>query len=189
MDDTDMRFWPISGIEGLVRSVGSGGGAGLLSSIMIPGESLGVSPSSTAQSSLLVLLLSPVELRRGHDSTTGLRWLYEEEVLDFAADGLRWGDGIEMLAQSEWVSVVPGSACRLFLVVVGARGPAAEVRLCADEQEEVVRGLGGGFGFALMLVLVLVFVLVFVLVLVLVVAGFELGLGLGLGLGLTWMMW
>ena len=58
IEDTDIRFDSISDIEGLCLSAGSGNWESFgVSSAMFPGESLGVSKSSTAKSSLLVLLL------------------------------------------------------------------------------------------------------------------------------------
>ena len=66
-----------------------------------------MSSSSTAKSSLLILLLGPGLTPCLHTSEAPeFRWLYVEEVRDRGKDG----GGIEMLARSQWASVVPGSA-------------------------------------------------------------------------------
>ena len=77
----------------------------------MPGDNLGVSKSSTAISSLLVFRLGPDPCAQSPE--TLVRWLYVEEFRDLGA-GRAEGGGIEMLARSEWASVVPGSAYRPF---------------------------------------------------------------------------
>ena len=56
MDETDMRLEPRSESDGAARNAGSGSEECLKSSAILPGASFGVSVSSTAKSSLLVLL-------------------------------------------------------------------------------------------------------------------------------------
>jgi hypothetical protein len=109
IDDTDMRLdGSMSDIEGRGRNAASGSWECLLSSVIAPGESLGVSKSVIEQSSLLgLLLVSPTPVL-GLSAPADLR-LYVDDVRD-----LEEGGGIEMLARSEYVSVVPGSAYRPF---------------------------------------------------------------------------
>lgn len=57
MEDTDIRFDSISGMDGRARREASGSCDTFESSDIIPGDNLGVSISSTAISSLLDLLL------------------------------------------------------------------------------------------------------------------------------------
>lgn len=91
---------------------------------MIVGGSRGVSKSSTAMSSLLVLLL-PTSPCLQVSAWACARRLYEEEVRD-RGSGLE-GGGIYILALSELASVVPGSAYRPFLL-------ENEVMLEADDR-------------------------------------------------------
>lgn len=110
MDETDMRLEPRSDSDGAARSAGSGSGECLESSAILPGTILGVSESSTAKSSRLVLLgLIPPCL--AESKFAGFRRLYVEEVRDLVANG----GGIEKDAGSESVSVMLGSAYRPFL--------------------------------------------------------------------------
>lgn len=59
IEETDILFESNSETDGLCLNAGSGKESFCVSSAMIPGESFGVSISSTAKSSLLVLLLVP----------------------------------------------------------------------------------------------------------------------------------
>ena len=134
IDDTDIRFVSSSGMECLGRKAASGNVGCFGSSAMMPGDNLGVSRSSTASSSLGLLVKSP-----GKPGGPDAFWLYVDEVRDLIIGGAE-GGGIDMLALSEWVSVVPGSAYRPFLL-------DAELMLEADERVwEFARvlGLGGG---------------------------------------------
>jgi hypothetical protein len=110
-----MRFGSISDIDGRDRSAGSGKGECFVSSAIVPEVNRGVSNSSTAKSSGLVLLLGLAECLQSSVPPDPL-WLYVEDVLDLI--GGFTGGGIEMLALSEWVSDVPGSAYRPFLLDV-----------------------------------------------------------------------
>jgi hypothetical protein len=58
IEDTDIRFPSSSEIEAFGRNAGSGSCVCFESSAIAPDDSLGVSKSSTAMSSLLVLLLA-----------------------------------------------------------------------------------------------------------------------------------
>jgi hypothetical protein len=100
-------------VEGLGRRAGSGSWECVDSSGIIPGDNLGVSKSSTAISSLLVLRLGPDPCAQRPE--TFVRWLYVEEFLELGV-GRAGGGGMEMLARSECASVVPGSAYRPFLL-------------------------------------------------------------------------
>lgn len=60
MEDTDIRFESRSDVDGLDRNAGSGSCTCFASSAIVPCISLGVSKSSTAKSSLLVLLLGVI---------------------------------------------------------------------------------------------------------------------------------
>lgn len=112
IEETDIRFGSRSEIDRLDRSAASGSGECFVSSAMVPEDNLGVSRSSIAHSSLLVLLLES-ELCLQESVTADAFRLYEDEVRDFIV-GFVEGGGIDMLARSEWVSVVPGSAYRPF---------------------------------------------------------------------------
>jgi len=60
IEEIDIRFESYSDMETLDRTADSGKGVCFVSSAMVvPGESFGVSKSSTATSSLLVVLLKP----------------------------------------------------------------------------------------------------------------------------------
>lgn len=114
IDDTDIRFDESkSDMEGRGRSAPSGNCGCFVSSVIFPGESLGVS-KSTAISSLLDLLLVNSDPCLEYSPPDIM--LYGDDVRDFGGGG-----GIEMLARSEFVSVVPGSAFRLLRLDKGFR--------------------------------------------------------------------
>lgn len=138
IEDTDMRFESISDVDVLGRNARSGGWEGFESSAMAPGVDLGGSKSSTAISSLLVFLLDPNPCFQ-NSAVSGVCWLYVEEILD-RMEGLGEGDGIEMLARSEWMSLVPGSAYGPFLL------DAELEREAEDRLWEAVRVLSLGNG-------------------------------------------
>ena len=139
-DDTDMRLESISDKEGLGFSTDSDSCERFASSAMIVGGNRGVSKSSTAISSLLVLLLPAIPCLQ-LSACIWVRALYVEEVRD-RGFGLT-GGGMEMLARSEFASVAPGSTCRPFLLE-DELTLEAEDRLC-----EFLRGLSFGVGFSL----------------------------------------
>ena len=115
IDETDIRFVSMSGIDGRDRRAASGNCECFGSSAMTPGDSLGVSKSpSTAISSLLPRLLSGLlACTCVPDSDERDNVLYDEEVRvrDRESEG---GGGMEILARSACVIVVPGSAYRPF---------------------------------------------------------------------------
>lgn len=139
MDETDIRFEPKSDSEGAARSEESGSEECFDSSAIFPGASLGVSESSTAKSSLLVLLLGLVPACLPGSRFVGFRMLYVEDVRDLVTEG----GGIEMDAGSDSVSVTLGSAYRPFLEAVGEVEIEAD-RLC--EAGLVDLGLSTGTG-------------------------------------------
>lgn len=123
MDETDMRLGAISDSDGAARSWGSGNEELLESSAILVGASLGVSVSSTADSSLFGIPAFP-PICLADSMLDGARVLYVEEVRDLDTDG----GGIEMEAESALVSVMLGSACRPFFEVVDEEFEAE--RLC-----------------------------------------------------------
>lgn len=127
-DDADMRFESASDIDCRGLDAGSGSSGCRVSLAIFPAGKRGVSRSSTALSSWLSLRLPfwlcvCCRISGAPDVT----WLYADEVRD-RGRGRAKGGGIEMLARSEWVVVVPGSACRPFLV------ECAEWKLAAEER-------------------------------------------------------
>lgn len=120
IDDTDMRFVSISDMEGLLRRAASGNCECLDSSDMIPGDNLGVSISSTAMLSLLDRRLFTSAANGNRHESAALDFVeYDEEVLDRE----REGGGIEMLARSACVVVVPGSAYLPLRLEAALKGP------------------------------------------------------------------
>jgi hypothetical protein len=100
IEDTDIRFESKSGIDGFGLNAGSGSWVCFESSAIVPDASRGVSKSTTAISSLLILLLFMLTPCFQISAVIEFRWLYVEEVLDLMG---RSGVGIEIVARSEWM--------------------------------------------------------------------------------------
>lgn len=118
-----MRFAPRSVEELRAFKAASGNIGCFVKSDMLPGANFGVSKSSMANSGRGL----PALLPQNSDASDGLRLLIVEDGRELII-GLPEGGGIEMLARSACTSVVPGSACRLFLLVIRL-SPEADERL------------------------------------------------------------
>lgn len=139
-EETDMRFASISDIDGVGLRGASGKWGRFPSSAMVPAESRGVSKSSTAISSLLVRLLELPPCLQASVCTRPLV-LSVDDVRE-RGTGLVEGGGIEILARSALVSVVPGSAYRPFL-------ETTELALEADDRLcEFLRAFNFGVEFS-----------------------------------------
>jgi len=104
-EDVDMRFLSDSTAEPRGFKAASGKDGCLGMSAMLPAANFGVSKSSIADSGRGLPVL-PVQTSEFSD---GRRWLNVEDGRDLIV-GRPEGGGIEILARSACVSVVPGSA-------------------------------------------------------------------------------